>query len=285
MRKLLICTMLALMLLLSHAGAERREITLLSRGVHIPATLTLPDGISRSCPIVVMAHGHGGSREENYGFGAIADTLAEHGIGSIRMDFAGCGESEEDFLLNSLTTMKQDMLAAMHHARSKLLAPRIGLFGYSMGGRAVLELLAEGSAADAVALLAPANDLNNLIETAFPNFHAMHQIAKRDGFYPLREGETLSAAWFDDLLRYDDPAAAAAQAYKGPTLIAYAQDDYVVQAHVSEHAAEMLGAETYDATGKGHIYGFWLPSDPLREHLAEAIAEFFGRHLSPSSGY
>lgn len=285
MKKLLICLALLLALLPGCTAAESRDITFLSRGVHIPATLTLPDGSPQPCPIVLMAHGHGGSREENKGFGAIADALARVGIGSIRMDFAGCGESEESFLSNTLTTMKQDMLSAMNYAQSKLLAPQIGLFGYSMGGRVVLELLAEGTPAYAAAMLAPANDTSDLIQTAFEEFDAMHEAAKRDGFYPLTESETLSPAWFEDLLRYDDPAQAAAAVYDGPTLIAWAQDDYVVRPHVCAHAADVLGSETYDATGKGHIYGFWLDEDPLRERIAQAIADFFLRHFEQPAGY
>ena len=284
MSKLVLCLLAMLLAVISPAMAESRDIAILSRGLQIPATLTLPDGMLEPCPIVLMAHGHGGNREENKGFGAIADALAQAGVGSIRMDFAGCGESEEDFTANCLTTMKQDMLSAMDYATSKLLAPQIGLFGYSMGGRVVLELLAEGTPAAAVVLLAPANDLHDLIGTAFEDFHQMHAAAQQEGFYPHRENETLSLAWFEDLLRYDDPAAEAAKVYDGSVLVAYAEDDYVVRPHVSRHAADVLGAKVYDATGKGHIYGFWLDEDPLRERIAAAVCAFFQDHLTGHSG-
>ena len=281
MRHTLCCFFLLLVLLAASALAESREITFLSRGIPVPATLTLPDGTSDPCPIVIMAHGHGGTRNENKGFIAIAEALAQSGIGSIRMDFPGCGESEEDFTANCLSAMKQDMLRALNFARSKLLAPQVGLFGYSMGGRVVLELLAEGADAQAAAMLAPANDLSDLIETAFPDFDAMYAAAKEDGFYPYTENEWLSPARFEDLLRYDDPAARAADVYNGPALVIWAQDDYVVRPHVSKHVADVLGAQTYDATGKGHIYGFWLDEDPLRSNIAHASAEFFACHLLP----
>lgn len=280
MRKTILCLFLALILLFSSASAESREITFLSRGVRVPATLTLPDNALEPCPIVIMAHGHGGSRNEHRGFSAIAKALAEAGIGSIRMDFAGCGESEEDFTLCCLTTMKQDMLGALDYAHSKLLATRIGLFGYSMGGRVVLELLAEGTHADAIGLLAPANDMQDLIETTYTDFDAMYETAKKDGFYPYWQSELLSPAWFEDLMRYDDPAALAAAAYSGPLLVIWAQDDAVVRPHVSKHVADVLGAETFDATGKGHGYGFFPEEDPLRERIAQTAAGFFAQHLS-----
>lgn len=280
MKKTLFSLALLLVLLCGCAAAESREITFLSRGVHVPATLTLPDETLTPCPIVLMAHGHGGTRNERLGFPAIAAALADAGIGSIRMDFAGCGESEEDFTANCLTTMKQDMLSAMEYAQSKLFAPCVGLFGYSMGGRVVLELLAEGTPAFAAAMLAPANDTQDLIETIFDSFDAMYKTAQTNGFYPYWENELLSPAWFEDLMRYDDPAKAAADRYDGPTLIAYAQDDHIVRPHVCEHAALVLGSETYDATGKGHGYGFFLEEDPLREGIAQALSGFFSRHLN-----
>lgn len=284
MRKWFPALPLALALLFSCAAAESREISFLSRGIRVPATLTLPDGSLDPSPIVLMAHGHGGTRDERRGFGAIADALAEAGIGSIRMDFAGCGESEEDFTANCLTTMKQDMLSAMDYAQSKLLATHIGLFGYSMGGRVVLELLAEGTDAHAAAMLAPANDTQDLICTAFPEFDTMYEAAKRDGISPYQENQQLSLAWFEDLLRYDDPADRASIVFGGPSLVIWAEDDYIVQPHVSAHTAQMLGAEIYDATGKGHGYGFFLDEDPLRERIAGAIAGFFAKYLL-TAGY
>ena len=90
-------------------------------------------------------HGHGGNKDENIGFPAIARELAERGIGSIRMDFPGCGESEEEFAMNTQSNMKADVLAAVDFVTDSY-SPNpdaIGIFGYSMGGRIALELIAD----------------------------------------------------------------------------------------------------------------------------------------------
>ena len=278
-----LCALLLMLLFSACVSADCFETTFPSRGVQVPAAVTLPDMRGGAVPIVVFAHGHNGSRNENRGFAAIAEALAARGIASVRIDFAGCGASTESFRSNCLTTMKADLSAAVAYAQAELNASAIGLFGYSMGGRVILEALAEGLAADAVALLAPAADTQDLIRTTFEDFEAMHEAAKVGGFYPNRFGddqvEELSLAWFEDLLRYDDPAYSAAQAYSGPSLVLYAQDDATVSPAVCEHVADALGADTADASGKGHGYGFFLETDPIREGIAQHTAAFFCNHL------
>ncbi len=278
-----LCALLLSLLLPACAFSECFEVFFPSRGVQIPATVTLPDAQGSPFPVIVFAHGHNGSRNENRGFAAIADTLANCGVASVRMDFAGCGASTESFQNNCLTTMKADLSAAVAYAENQLSASSIGLFGYSMGGRVILEALAEGLAADAVALLAPAADTQDLIRTTFEDFDAMHEYAKANGFYPNHFGngqvEALSLAWFDDLLRYRDPAHSAAEAYSGPALVISAQDDATISPAVCEHVAQSLGADTADASGKGHGYGFFLETDPIREGIAQNTAAFFVQHL------
>ena len=83
---------------------KAENVTILSRGAKVPAVLTVP-AVKGRVPLVVMAHGHGGSKDEAGGFTAIAEALAKEGIASIRMDFPGCGASVEPFTQNTVTNM------------------------------------------------------------------------------------------------------------------------------------------------------------------------------------
>ena len=58
------------------------------------------------------------------------------------MDFPGCGDSIESFANNNLGHMTADLLAARDFAidQPDIDVERVGLFGWSMGGRLVLLL-------------------------------------------------------------------------------------------------------------------------------------------------
>ena len=84
------------------------EIEVPLRGAEVPASVVMPVGKGRF-PLVLMAHGHGGTRDENGGFADIAETLAKHGMAVVRMDFPGCGASGESFQMNTLSNMIEDV--------------------------------------------------------------------------------------------------------------------------------------------------------------------------------
>ncbi|MCQ4808192.1 alpha/beta fold hydrolase, partial [Intestinimonas massiliensis] len=108
------------------------------------AVITQPKG-EAPYPAVVKNHGHGGSKDENEGFGGVAAALAEAGIATVRMDFPGCGDSTEPFTKNTLTNMKSDSNASLAYllANYPLDADKLGIMGYSMGGRLALEIVSE----------------------------------------------------------------------------------------------------------------------------------------------
>ena len=288
MMKKLLVSLMALVLMFSISNlAVAESITYPSRDVQIPATVVIPDG-DGPFPMVVLAHGHGGSKDENIGFGAIAAALKAEGIASIRMDFPGCGESTESFQLNTLTNMKQDVLNAVAYLTSTYAidTAKVGLFGYSMGGRVALELLGENDYPfAAVALLAPANsteDLKKLFGGA-DNWETLKATAEANGYADFTtiygQQQQLSKEWFADLDKVADPAAAAAAAYTGPALVIYAKDDEAVSPSVSAGVAATLLAEVVQATGDSHSYGFYSDKTDVLNTVVNGVASFFLKTL------
>ena len=69
--------------------------------------------------------------------GRITETLASHGIATLRFDFTGLGSSEGDFADTNFTTSVADFMAATHYLRDNFDPPEI-VIGHSLGGAVVL---------------------------------------------------------------------------------------------------------------------------------------------------
>lgn len=291
--KKLLAILMALCLTLSCAAfAAEQDLTIPSRDIEMPATVVTPDGVDEF-PLVVLVHGHGGSRDEMYGYPAIAEALAAKGIGSVRVDFSGCGESSESFQLNCLSNMKEDVRNEIAWAKENYNVTKLGIFGYSMGGRILLELLADGDEFDAVAMLAPAAD-NACFINMFggeESTKAMYEEAKANGFvtFTTQYGQVqdLSQQWFDDLGVYPDVdalLATAAEKFDGPALGIWAADDTVVDPATSEAAAKALDAQTIDATGNDHSYSFYADDqEAIRSAIVDGTADFFATAFGDSA--
>ena len=270
---------------------EETAVSFPSRGVKVPAVVTLPT-TSEASQFVVLVHGHGGNKDENIGFPAIARELAERGIGSIRMDFPGCGESEEEFAMNTQSNMKADVLAAVDFVIDSYGADpdSIGIFGYSMGGRIALELIADQAYNFlGVALLAPAADTDDL-KNLFGGEDGWEELketasASPEGYAPFTtiygQEQQLSKEWFADLEKYPGNTLidAAANQYAGPSLVVYAVDDEAVSPSVSQAVAEKFGAQTVVIPEDGHSYGFYSDKTEILAKVANAVADFFANLL------
>jgi uncharacterized protein len=106
----------------------------------LAGTLVLPKDSSRVFPLVVFSTGSGPQdrNEEILGhklFLVIADHLAKNGIGSLRFDDRGVGESGGKFDGSSLEDFASDLESAYHFLRkdSRFANYSIGLLGHSEG--------------------------------------------------------------------------------------------------------------------------------------------------------
>lgn len=167
-----------------------------TRNTNIKATLVVPsEEPEQGYPLVVFAHGFQGNREESGAFTETAEGLAKQGIASIRIDFPGCGESEEDFLAYTLDHMQEDVTSALDYTKKqiKVNEERVGLLGYSMGGRvaslyldetkihtAVLWAPAASNGLDSLQNLGSEEEMLNLIEDSKESGIATIQIWNND---------------------------------------------------------------------------------------------------------
>lgn len=127
------------------------------RDSNIKTTIVLPaKEPENGYPVVMMLHGTAGSRSENGKFDDLADVLADLGIASIRMDFPGCNQSEEDELLDTIGNRLNDSITCLDYFRNnyKLDESRICVLGYSLGTR-VAPLVSEKEDINTMVLWGP----------------------------------------------------------------------------------------------------------------------------------
>lgn len=270
-------------------AASVQDITIDNDGRAVPTTVVVPDG-EGPFPVVVMNHGHGGGRQENGGFGKVADALAKEGILTIRMDFPGSGDSKEPFTEGYLSNMISDSNASLDYVLENYPADpdRLGIFGYSMGGRIALTIA--GSVDNpyrAVALLAPSGNPGEELMVPFlggqAEYDRLYAEASGDKGYAeflTQWGQTqqLSKTWFDELL-VSKPLDAIGN-FKGDMLIVYGDKDVVVPAEVNQAvAAAYPAAKVVVVPEADHGYGFYSDQPDVSALVESSIVEFFAESL------
>lgn len=274
------------------AFAAETDVWIESRGIQVPVTLTLPAGHPEvATPLVVLVHGHGGTRHENGAFTELASMLAEAGIASIRMDFPGCGDSAEPFTHNNMTNMLHDLDAAFEFAIAQpgIDKGRVGILGYSMGGRLTMLTIADEPAYRATVLWAPvALDGGKPMFGYFggkEQYEALRDEAVRHGTAsftaPWGQEQLLGYKFFDDLERSEPMQAIAG--YRGDLLVVHGSADTaidVINGRIASQAAlSTASAELRIIQDAGHGFGFFGGEPDVRAEVLGATVDFFVARL------
>jgi len=264
-------------------------------GVNIPAYVTLPLGYdkAKTYPMVMLCHGHGGNHNEWGGFDKITSGLARNGIIAVTLDYSGCGASTESFTENTLTNMKADTLDVINYVTSNYSVDKnnIGIFGYSMGGRITLELLAQNSYKfAAVEFVAPAEDTADLkaLFGGAEKWETMKADAQKNGYTTFTtiygQVQKLSYKWFTDLEATSTGLAeAAAKNYAGNSMVVYATNDEAVSPSVSAGVAKAFGSAVVNTYADGHSYSFYGHTPYTVSIVNECSVNFFKDELLTKS--
>ena len=125
---------------------SQEEVAFVNGDAVLKGTLTLPEGYSRSTPVLLMVTGSGLQNRdeelfEHKPFAVIADAFARAGIATLRYDDRGFGESTGDAVNCTTEDLKNDALAGVRLLRERF--DRVGVIGHSEGGTIALMLAAE----------------------------------------------------------------------------------------------------------------------------------------------
>ena len=226
-----LCIVAAVTLLQPNTNPKNIEIPG-TRG-NIPATIQLPAKSARGeeLPLVVLCHGFTGNRQGDGHFAPLAEDLAAHGIATVRLDFAGCGDSTEPYANYTLANMAADVDSVIGYMQATYGTGKTALVGHSMGGRLASLYPQLGQyPVTALALWSPANGtgLQGLEFLSIDNFAAEEEMAARadaEGSVAAW-GVELSAAYIDGM-RDSDPNATLQESGL-PVLLTYSGNERIL---------------------------------------------------------
>lgn len=226
-----LCIVAAVTLLQPNTNPKNIEIPG-TRG-NIPATIQLPAKSARGeeLPLVVLCHGFTGNRQGDGHFAPLAEDLAVHGIATVRLDFAGCGDSTEPYANYTLANMAADVDSVIGYMQATYGTGKTALVGHSMGGRLASLYPQLGQyPVTALALWSPANGtgLQGLEFLSIDNFAAVEELAARadaEGSVAAW-GVELSAAYIDGM-RDSDPNADLQESGL-PVLLTYSGNERIL---------------------------------------------------------
>lgn len=226
-----LCIVAAVTLLQPNTNPKNIEIPG-TRG-NIPATIQLPAKSARGeeLPLVVLCHGFTGNRQGDGHFAPLAEDLAANGIATVRLDFAGCGDSTEPYANYTLANMAADVDSVIGYMQATYGTGKTALVGHSMGGRLASLYPQLGQyPVTALTLWSPANGtgLQGLEFLSIDNFAAVEEMAARadaEGSVAAW-GVELSAAYIDGM-RDSDPNATLQESGL-PVLLTYSGNERIL---------------------------------------------------------
>lgn len=268
LRPLPLCQFFLLILSLSCTATSRAAESVLSiaqDAYDIPAILSLPEARSEA-PAVLLLHGTASHKNEVGNlFELLADQLAAAGIASLRIDFAGSGDSQVSHELFTLTSAVQDGESALRYLRNHpaIDGQRIAVLGFSQGGLIAQRLvLADGAVRSLVTWSTAAVDGPGSFQRLFDRYYdeALKAGSASVEFDFLDAPLPFSLTWFREI--ESQRTLTEMRAYGGPILaLAGLADSTVPYGQSVALVAQSKNSESQVVllSGADHIFNVLVP--------------------------
>ncbi len=284
--KRLICSVLVLAFVSLNAFADvlSTPLTLDNGEYEIPAIMTSPEGTA-VVPGVILLHGSASHKNEVGDlYLRLAEQLANNGIASIRIDFAGTGDSPVDYTHYTLKTAVRDAEVALAFLRSQPRVDdhRIGVVGFSQGGLIAQLLLAQQPGIKS--FVAWSSVASDGIGPFADMFETLYMKAKREGQveqqFAWRPPLTISYEWFEQVMANQSLSGMAE--YTGSVLAIAGSNDAVVPPTAATRLIVASGSDVARAViikGADHIFNVLDENANQDEQLLEMTTEWFAEAL------
>lgn len=220
--------------------------------------------------IILILHGFTGNKLGNsFFYVRMSREFVKMGYKVFRFDFTGSGESEGDFSDMTLSSEIADLDCIMNYINGLEIAKdnEIYIMGHSMGGL-IATLTASKYNPDKMVLLAPANNMLDLIEDKISEFDRKEN-RKVDSYKHL--GMLVKREFMEDLKKYHP--IAKAKEYKNPVLIMLGDKDPIITKKICEDTKTSFGEEAMLKIIEGADHSF-VDYD-IRTEMIKDIIEFF----------
>ena len=237
-----------------------------SLGAVLGAELDLPDD-NKPRAYALFSHCFTCSRNLK-AFHVICEELSAQGIGVLRFDFTGIGDSEGEFPKTNFASNVNDIVAAAEYMAANY-APVKLLIGHSMGGTAILHAAARIPSCTAAVTLAAPSDPGHVARFFIGKRPEVNQsgsamITIGGNHFEIRE------KFFEDIAYAEDGSSLSS--FKKPLLICQSKDDELLGFEHAEriykqagnpasiisleHADHLLNAQK-DSSYLSHIIAAW----------------------------
>jgi dienelactone hydrolase len=265
---------------------NEQPVEIQANGYTIPGTFTMPraGGAHAHYPTVLLLHGTASQKDEvGNMYLRLAQKLGALGYASLRIDFAGSGDSTLPQTAFSYTEEVSDAETALTwlSRNPNVDANALGLVGFSQGGRVAATVAGTDSRVKAVATWSTWVEDGSTAYLVFGP--AAYQQAQQNGQVTVDLGFrtwTFSLAFFDSI-KNSHPLQDIAN-YRGPLLGIDGSDDFLWP----QTKQELFAAGSYDETlhvvpGADHIYHVLGPDQTQAEDVMHTTATWFAENLAP----
>lgn len=231
----------------------------------------VPDGANGKVPMVVIFHGFTGNKvESHFVFVKLSRELEKAGIGSIRFDFYGSGESDGDFIDMTFSGEVEDARHILEFAKNNPQTDvnNIGVLGLSMGG-AIAAIIAKEykDIVKSLVLWAPAFNMRDIVELQLQS--EAGNLLNQHGFVDIG-GLALGQGFVSDMINMD--IFQSAKGYDKDVLIVHGTKDEAVPYTVSEEILKTVYKENgrrISIDGSDHTFN---RLDWQRKAIDESVA-------------
>lgn len=242
-----------------------------SNGYELSARIEFPPD-SRPHAFAILAHVFTGNKNltaSRY----ISRSLTQTGLGVLRFDFTGLGESEGDFADTNFSSNVEDLLAASDFLAENYQAPSV-LIGHSLGGAAVIFAASQIESIKAVATVGAPSEPEHVTHLLQDKIEVIEDQGKARVSIGGRQF-TIKKQFLDDLRSKD--MFSILSNLKKPILVLHSPQDNVVEI---ENAAKIYHAAFHPKSfvsldGADHM----LSNKKDASYAGDLVAEWVKRYI------